>query len=125
MKRESIILIIFFILFITESIALYSIKKYYILSSSINSSDLPNYKYLIISMICYGLIPILLLFLLHKSLNIGYINIIWNVMSNIYGLMIGIIIFSEVIYNTQWVGIILAFFGLFLIYYGDKKESKT
>lgn len=97
----------FVILLCIEAFALYCVRK---------SSDSPlQLKYLMISCILYAIIPILLYIILVKTHKIGVLNCSWNVASNIYGLMIAVLIFSEVYTKRQLLGFILGFLAIMLM----------
>jgi uncharacterized membrane protein len=101
-----IIIFWFTILLLSEAFALYFVKK---------SSDSKNYSYLALSILLYGCIPLFLYFILIKTHKIGRLNFTWNIASNIYGFMIGILIFSEVYHMRQAVGVILGIAGVILM----------
>jgi uncharacterized membrane protein len=103
------IYLLFFLIVLLESLALYSVKK--------ASVDQKNYLY--ISIVCYGLIPIFIYLILRKGNMVSTTNITWNILSTLYGLFIGLVLFSEHIGNLQMYGIVLGTLGLVLIF---KKE---
>jgi drug/metabolite transporter (DMT)-like permease len=106
------IILLFLIIIILEFIALYSVKKY-----SINK----NIFLLMLSCICYAAIPITMYFVLIKGNNISTVNITWNILSTLYGLLIGMIIFGEKVKSLQLYGVILGLVSLAFIFYdGDK-----
>jgi len=108
------IILLFTGLFIVESIALYAIKKYDIVSSGCLIS---------IAVLCYSVVPLIVSLILSKGMGIGTVNLIWNVMSNVYGLLIGLLLFSESIYGLQWMGILFAFSGVGLIILGSRAKN--
>jgi drug/metabolite transporter (DMT)-like permease len=121
MKEEKIselhifyIVLLFCLMFLIESIALYCAEKY--------TTD-KSTKLIIFAVILYGMIPLTIIPILCMGVGVGKTNIIWNVASNIYGLLIGLFIFKEVIHGTQWLGIILAFTAMFLIMYSGEEEK--
>jgi drug/metabolite transporter (DMT)-like permease len=74
-----------------------------------------------LSCICYSVIPITIYFVLIKGNNISTVNITWNILSTLYGLLIGMIIFGEKVKSLQWYGVILGMISLVFIFYdGDK-----
>ena len=103
--KNTILYFISIVLF--EILALYSVKKYSISYNKI---------YLIISIFSYSVIPIFLYLILKDNQKISTVNIIWNILSSIYGLMIGILIFNEKIDNTQIIGFILGFIALLFMF---------
>ena len=92
---------------IMESVALYSIKLYSIGKSS--------KLWLCLSILLYGLIPIALLSALKNNVGISLINSSWNILSTVYGLIIGILIFSEVASGLELLGIATGLISLMLI----------
>ncbi len=110
LKRLCLIVILFLFLFIVESVALYNVKKYSITSEK---------RSFMTSLLFYTLVPFFILYLLRMSLDLGKTNLIWNVASSIYGVLIGVILFSEVIRGTQWIGVLFALMGIALISLGD------
>ena len=105
------LIILFIFIVLTESIGLYSVKKY--------SIEDNKKMYLLLSMCMYALIPILLYYIISPKYckeNISTVNIIWNILSTLYGLMIGVYIFSEHISSLQILGIILSTIGLIFIF---------
>jgi drug/metabolite transporter (DMT)-like permease len=74
-----------------------------------------------LSCICYAAIPITMYFVLIKGNNISTVNITWNILSTLYGLLIGMIIFGEKVKSLQLYGVILGLVSLAFIFYdGDK-----
>lgn len=100
------LIIWFLIILCVESIALYCVRK---------SSDNKQYNYLILSCLLYASIPILLYLILIKTHKIAILNSVWNIASTIYGLMIGILIFSEIYTIKQYMGIVMGLFSLILM----------
>ena len=98
---------------VLEFIALYSIKYYSL------HKNLPS---LLLSCLCYALIPIILYFLLVRGSNIATVNITWNILSTIYGLFIGVMLFQEKISNVQWYGIAFGFLSLIFLCWEGKKQ---
>lgn len=96
---------------ILEVIALYSVKKY---------SFTKEWYYLLTAIVCYGLIPIFLYLIIAQTKNVSTVNIIWNILSIIYGLLIGILIFREKIHSLQIYGLILGVLGLSMILWKQK-----
>lgn len=91
-------------IFILESMALYSIKK----------ASLGDGMFLMASIACYATIPIFLLLIVRK-IPLALTNSIWNVVSTMYGLMIGILIFGELVSVRQWIGLGLGAIGFGLM----------
>lgn len=95
-----------FIIILVEATALYYIKEY-----SISN----NYHSFIISTIAYALIPFLLYKILKLGEGIAVTNILWNIASTLYGLLIGVTLFSEHISFQQKIGAILGTTGTMII----------
>jgi multidrug transporter EmrE-like cation transporter len=95
------LILLFSTIFILEMIALYSVKR-----SSIGDGKL----FLFASMACYATIPIFLLLII-KKIPMALTNSIWNIVSTMYGLLIGIMIFGEIVSVQQWVGLGLGVIG--------------
>lgn len=96
-----------------EAIALYSIQKF---------EKVKEFKFFIITMICYG---ILIPYLLYRNLmykDIGMINFFWNIFSTMIGFTIGILLFNEQVNNLQWIGISLSLLGIGLVILNDKQK---
>lgn len=107
------IVLLFLAIVLLECIALYSVKRY---------SQRKEELFLILSVLGYSVIPILLILLIREKQNIATVNIIWNILSTVYGLMIGVLIFSEKITPLQVLGIIMGTLSLLLIFLGHSKE---
>jgi multidrug transporter EmrE-like cation transporter len=95
------------IIIICEALALYFIKSYSITNS--------NYA-LMFSMILYSIIPCYLYRILRQQEDVSVINVIWNVASTFYGLLIGVLIFNEHINSYQKIGILLGTIGTCLMF---------
>ena len=97
-----------------EAVALYSIEKY---------SKVKQFKFFIITMLCYGIV---IPYLLYKNLiykDIGMINFFWNIFSTITGFAIGILLFKEQVNNLQLIGISLSLLGIGLVILNDYQEK--
>lgn len=105
------VLLLFLLIVIFEFIALYSVKKY-----SIDK----NLLFLIMSCICYAAVPIVIYFVLVKGNNISTVNITWNILSTLYGLLIGLVLFGEKVGSLQIYGIILGTISLGFIFWDGK-----
>jgi multidrug transporter EmrE-like cation transporter len=102
------VFLLFCLIVVLECIALFFIKY---AGKNKKPSFIP------ISVICYGLIAVVLYFIITKGENIATTNICWNILSTIYGLIIGVLIFNEKVSNLQFLGIMLGFLSFFLIFY--------
>ena len=102
-------LLLFSLIVIFECIALYHIKY----SSTVSSFYFP----LFIAILAYSAVAICLFFIIRNGSDISTVNITWNILSTIYGVVIGMIIFQERIHTFQWYGIILGTLSLILIFY--------
>lgn len=96
----------FVILLCIEATALYCVRK---------SSDNKKYVYLTLSCILYASIPIVLYLIISNTHKIASLNCTWNIASSIYGLIIGMLIFSEVYTVKQCLGVGLGLFSLLLM----------
>ena len=105
--NSGIVYLLFMCIVILEFTALYSVKKY-----SLHGSG----YLLAICILCYALIPLFLFLILKQKQNIATVNIIWNVLSSVYGVLIGVVLFKERINLIQSLGIVLGVVGLVLIF---------
>ncbi len=100
-----------------EAMALYGIQKY----QRVNQK-----KYIIMSMLIYGiLVPLLLYKMITTNGGIGMANFLWNIFSTLSGFLIGMLLFKEKVNHIQYVGIALGFLSLGLIFIGEQQHSKT
>lgn len=99
-------ILLFLLLLISEILALYCVKK-----SSVNKDK----KWLFYSCIFYSLVPIFLYFILRKTHKIGSLNSTWNIVSSIYGVLLGVLIFSEIYTPKQCLGIFFGILALILM----------
>jgi multidrug transporter EmrE-like cation transporter len=63
------------------------------------------------------MIPVFLYIIIKENRNISTVNIIWNILSTIYGLIIGVLIFQEKIHTLQIYGVLLGVLGIGLIFW--------
>lgn len=99
----------FGLIVLAEAIALYSVKY-----SQVHA----DCRWLVLSVVGYMVIPLLLwLILQHHGQHIATVNITWNILSTLYGLAIGVLLFQEKLKNLQWYGAILGVLSLVLIFY--------
>jgi len=96
-----------------ESVALYCVKKY--------SIDDNLHRYILLGIILYAYIPFALYKITKNGQGIAITNIIWNIASTIYGLLIGILLFDESISWEQKIGILLGFAGVFFMILKSKE----
>jgi hypothetical protein len=108
------ILLAFSFIVVLEFIALCSVKYY--------SLHKVNWT-LFVSMMCYATIPVFIYFILAHGANIATTNITWNIMSTLYGLLIGLIIYHEKLGSLQVYGAILGLVSLFLLFYRKKEVN--
>ena len=101
------LLVLFTIIFLIEAVALYSIKRASVATDGCKMS-------MLLAMLCYATLP-LLLYLIAKQMGIALTNAVWNVASTMYGLLIGIMLFHEVVSVRQWVGLGLGVVGFGLM----------
>lgn len=100
--------LLFCLIVFLEIVALFSIKEYTIHK---------NYFLPLLAFFSYGIIPFIIYFILVNGNNISIVNVAWNILSILYGIFIGFILFKEHITKLQWIGIILGTFSLFLLFY--------
>jgi drug/metabolite transporter (DMT)-like permease len=91
---------------LVEATALYYVKEYSISDNSFS---------IIISIVAYSIIPLMLYKILKLGEGIAMTNIIWNIASTLYGLLIGVTLFSEHISFQQKIGAILGTVGTMVI----------
>lgn len=101
-----------FSIIIAESFALYYVKKY-----SINDT---NNVFIYVSIILYAYIPFALYKITHNCSGIAVTNIVWNIASTIYGLIIGMLLFDENITFEQKIGISLGFLSIIFMIWKQK-----
>ncbi len=103
------------ILVFVEFWALYFVQK----SQKVNDK-----KYLIFTMLLYGLCISLLLYKLLEYKNIAIVNFLWNIFSTLSGFFITLVIFKEHLNNLEWAGAALGILSLALIIYGGNQKGK-
>jgi len=99
------ILFLFVMIFFLEVVALYGIKKATLVESN---------NFLFLSMACYATIPVFL-YVIVKKIPLALTNAAWNVASTVYGILIGILIFGEIVSVRQWIGLGLGAIGFGLM----------
>lgn len=95
-----------FVVIVLEFCALYNIKN-----ATVTGSD----GLLVISVICYGLIPICLYQITKSGSGVALVNIVWNILSSMYGILIGIMLFGETITFHQKLGTLVGFLSIYLM----------
>jgi drug/metabolite transporter (DMT)-like permease len=87
--------------------ALYSLQRY---------ANEPNEtRYLVIGALIFGIaVPALLLRTLQSG-GIGQVNFLWNVLSTLGALALGILVFGEHINGLQAMGVVLALLGVGMV----------
>lgn len=108
-----VILLWFAILILVEMSAMYSIKY-----STLHDDKM----WMWIGIFCYAAVGFCLYHIVEIDRSIGMTNVVWNIASTMYGLLIGVLLFSETISHSQTIGIILGILGLMFIGYGNKKQ---
>lgn len=76
-----------------------------------------------IALLVYAIVPVLLLYSMRYE-GIGNMNFYWNVLSTVFVFLIAIYYFGEKVTNTQFIGIILALFGVFLVVKNGGSDAK-
>lgn len=89
-----------------EFLALYSIKKY---------KKSKDNKYVLLSVLGYSLVALTLIRIVDKNDSVSLTNVTWNILSSMYGLFIGYILFTEEITTKQFLGITVGVISLLLI----------
>jgi multidrug transporter EmrE-like cation transporter len=97
-----------------ESFALYYLQK---------AASEKDKRYLIITMLIYGIPVSLLLYKLLEFRKIGTVNFFWNIGSSLVGFTIGILWFGEKLINLQLIGVLLGFLGLGLVMIGESSTQ--
>lgn len=90
-----------FAIIVIEATALYTIK-----GASVNHNPVE----LVFSVLLYAAIPFCLYKIITEKdspLGIATVNVVWNLASTIYGLIIGVVFFAESISTNQKIGIVL------------------
>lgn len=111
MDRNDIVWLITMIA--AESVAFYCVKKY--------SADNSSSYYLFFAVVLFAYIPLALYKMLDNGTSIALVNIIFNMASIIYGLLIGVLLFNESISWEQKIGIIMGFIAMILMIWHSKK----
>lgn len=104
-----------------------------IIMALVDSLSLPIVKYvydglyskwfLVIPMILFGLQPIMVYYSL-SNLTLTSVNIIWDLMSDVFVTMIGLWYFREKLFTSSKIGLVLAFIAIFFFSYSQKYASK-
>ncbi len=95
--------------------ALYFVQK---------SQKVEDKRYLIFTMLLYGIPVSLLLYkLLDFKTNIGIVNFLWNVCSTLSGIFIACYLFKEKVNHLEWMGVALGFLSIGLIIMGGNQKG--
>jgi multidrug transporter EmrE-like cation transporter len=95
--------------------ALYFVQK---------SQKVEDKRYLIFTMLLYGIPVSLLLYkLLDFKTNIGIINFLWNVFSTLSGIFIACYLFKAKVNHLEWMGVALGFLSIGLIIMGGNQKG--
>ena len=78
-----------------------------------------KYQFIILVCILYGIQPLLFLNALGNE-SMSIMNLLWDVMSNIFVSLIGIYYFKETISNMKYLGIILSIISLTILSIEEK-----
>lgn len=103
---KPILILWFIILLCMEAFALYCVRR---------ASNNKQYGYLALSCLMYACIPFFLYLILVKTHKVAILNCSWNIASNIYGMMIGMLIFAEVYTMRQCCGVALGITAVLLM----------
>ena len=77
----------------------------------------------LVASLIYGLGVVPLLSRILKYEGIGIVNLLWNILSTLFGFGIGIFIFNERIHYLQFIGALLSLLGIGLIVMAPKEEN--
>ena len=102
------------ILIVVEIIALSSIKKY-----SISNTE---HRYLVLAAVLYGLLVPYFIYRLLTYQGIGMVNTVFNVISSIVLILIGVFLFDEKLNRLQVLGLITGITGMVIVEFGSSKE---
>jgi multidrug transporter EmrE-like cation transporter len=72
----------------------------------------------------YGLAVVPLLTKALQYEGIGIVNFIWNILSTLFGFVIGIYFFNEKVHAMQQIGVVVALAGIALIQLAPAPEGK-
>jgi len=100
------VLLLFGLLIIIECCGLYYTKQFSLTN---------NYLHLGLCMLFYAIVPLILIILLKSQHSISLLNCLWNILSTIYGVAIGMFLFREHISMKQWLGIILSILAIWCL----------
>lgn len=98
--------LLFLLLIFSEMVALYSIKKY---------KETHKNMYTFLAILGYMMVAITLIKIVEKNDTVSLTNVFWNVLSSVYGLFIGYMLFKEKITRNQFLGVMLAIISIVLI----------
>lgn len=77
-----------------------------------------------LAMLCYALIPLFIYWVLHyPGQKIATVNLQWNLLSTLYGLFIGMLLFRERLSPRQGYGVILGLLSLVLMFTGHDRRT--
>ena len=77
----------------------------------------------LVSSVIYGYFVVPLLALTLKYEGIGIVNLLWNILSTLFGFGIGIYLFNERVHYLQLIGAAFSFVGIGLILMAPKEKS--
>ena len=104
------VLLIIFLIVVMDIIAWWLLKKYHLSK---------QYCYLYLAVLVYALLPLVIIQVL-KYEGIGTTNMIWNIFSTVFVLLMGYFIFRETLSHTQLLGILFGVTAIILIAFGHK-----
>lgn len=94
-------------------------------SSMIKTYHLSNYTEhwrFLTAILVYTAVPVFLLLSL-KYEGVGNMNFYWNVLSTVVVFLIAIYYFGEKVNNSQFIGIVMALFGVFLVIHNGTSDQ--
>ena len=107
MKINIPILLLATVMALLDCCMMICIKKYYL-------GDFNLFFGLIIPMIIYGLQPLLFYKAMYYE-GMGIFNILWDSLSNLLVLLIGVCFFLENVTTQKYIGVVLSFISIFLM----------
>ena len=105
--------VLLFILLLCDMTSLSLLKAYHV-------SHMTEHIKLMGTILINNIVPYVMLMSLNYD-GIGNTNFYWNILSTVFVFIIAIYFFGEQVTNTQFVGIVLSIFGVFLVLKNGKK----
>lgn len=96
---------------------------FYLVKTFVESNTSSAWWQMFLAVLLYGSIPLQLWWILEYSNTLGVINAVWNVLSTVYGVLLGYYLFSETFTTIQFVGLGIGLTGIILILWPDFSGS--